>query len=419
MLAEQGTEFIYYYEETGHPAGYSGEVKGYVEFKRNGTAIADINTIALNSSLTVTNNFDADTSYSMPVNKTINGTTVASTEVFSFLMKLKKIVVGGKEYTYDEDSTSDPADDVGENKVYTDAEYSKSLTSAGLTKTIKGSGTTIFAPVYFKAPGAYTFEISEKDLTDTQIANKFVKDSRIYQATITVNEDMSVSSNINLKVKNADGDFEACDSTVTVPTFDNTITIDKDSSASWTPTGKKILKGITAKEGQENPEYTFYFEILEGDTKVATGKADCNAENDYNADITFTVNSKSSYYSGTALNSLVFDGDDLGRHSFMIKEIVPKDADPDIDYVAEDVYTVVDVEAENGGLKATATYYTDLLEGDNKDKPQFVNNYHNRLTIPTTGINLDIMHYILVFILAGCAWTLYLFRRKKHRDKED
>jgi hypothetical protein len=400
--------YIYYYEETSHPTGYSGSCEGYVEFQRNGTKIADIDTIAFGSFVYATNNFDADTSYSMPVKKTINGATVTSTEVFSFLMKLIKID--------DEDVTADEKGNVGANKVYTDEKFSKSMPSDGLTKTIKGCGTTIFAPVYFKAPGAYTFEISENDLTAAQIANKFAKDSTIYRATITVGTDLSVSSVELVGVK--DGVTTTYEEG-TVPTFNNTIEIKEGSSASWAPKGIKILKDITAKESQDNLEFTFNFAILENDKQVATGTAVCTAANNYKADINFTVNTDSSYYSKDSPSSLVFDGDDLGRHSFTIKEIVPADADadPNIDYVAEMVYTIVNVEAENGVLKATNVYYTDLK--DENGTPQFVNKYHKHYIIPETGIRLDFLRDVLVLILAGSALVLSQFRRKKHRGEAD
>jgi hypothetical protein len=396
---------IYYYEETAAPAGYSNPSHGFIEFKRNKTSIEGIKTIAYGATIYAINNFTGVASYSMPLKKTINGSNLKSTEEFNFLMTLAKI--DGKDVTPDEKGN------VGVGMVYTDAKYSESLTSAGLTKTIKGTGSTTFDPVYFKVPGAYTFEITEKDLTEAQTKNAFKKDENVYHATVTVDDQLNVLPDIKLEVKGDDGNFVDCDADVTVPAFDNKIVIDESGYASWTPKGVKILNGITGG----TDAYTFDFEILESKKQVATGKAVCSADNNYKANIEFTVNEDSSYHSDSS-NNFVFKGDALGRHGFTIQEIVPDDANPDIDYVAEKVYVTLDVESENGVLKVSnVKYYTTLMEDENT--PQFVNEFHNRLTIPTTGINLDIMHYILVFILAGCAWTLYLFRRKKHRDKED
>jgi pilin isopeptide linkage protein len=427
---------IYCYVETGKPDGYKGTVQGVVEFTHNGDKITNVRRITNGTTIYVTNDFQG-AEYTMPVKKTINGRLLENDEEFKFQMKLTGTsdltntddTTGGTDSTDDTtvdtddtDDTTVDTDDTGDTtvdtddtdavntddtsdstagtvdkKVYTDAGYTNVLGEDGLTATITGTGEENFGTLYFNTAGVYTFEIRELDLTETQYDSGYTKDDNVYTATITVAKEEDGGLYLkSVTLEDKKNSTDAC--AAVTPTFDNTF----EPMCAWIPEGFKVLKG-NRLNGIEKGE--FKFEVLENGKVKSTGSTDEGDVDDiYTAPITF--------------DTIRFTKAEVGTHSFTIQEIVPDKDDPDYDpnigYVAKPVEVTLKVELSDvdGDLHVVELAY-DTEDGE---APQFVNKYY---AIAGTGIHLDIMHYILVFVLAGCALILHQIRRKKHRDEED
>jgi hypothetical protein len=237
------------------------------------------------------------------------------------------------------------------------------------------------------------------DLTETQYDSGYTKDDNVYTATITVAKDQDgglVLNSDSVILEDKNNNTDAC--AAVKPTFNNTF----EPMCAWIPKGFKVLKG-NRLTGIEKGE--FKFEVLENGEVKSTGSTDeCDADDLYTANIIF--------------DTIRFTEAEVGAHSFTIQEIVPDKDDPDYDpnigYVAKPVEVTLNVELNEDDGKL---YVKDLTyDTADNEAPQFVNEYY---AIAGTGIHLDIMHYILVFVLAGCALILHQLRRKKHRDEED
>jgi pilin isopeptide linkage protein len=261
---------------TTHPAGVN------VNDLLSGDTIGIVNTISVPS-------------FTIPLNKTINGSNAASGVDFTFTLKQAS---GGTAYT--EENTA------------------AELIATGITVTNDGSGKVDFDALYFPFTGEYTFTLSEND-TD---AEGFTKDRTEYTVKITVGTDGATNTLCVESAKFYVGSEEKGDlMTGAVPTFDNTF----KSTGSFEVT---LHKEITNwPEGLDMPEFTFevYREgkKLEGISNNDKG----TITNDKNGTITFTI---------------PVTNDDLGTDQrYVIKEVAGDDSwftyDTDSVVVAVDI----------------------------------------------------------------------------------
>jgi pilin isopeptide linkage protein len=150
-----------------------------------------------------------------------------------------------------------------------------------------------------------------------------------------------------------------------------------------TLTGKKTMtqKGtdqtVAVQDGQ------FSFTVKERNTIVTTGttKADGSIE----------------------FNEITYIQSDVGEHIYTITEDTGDDAS--VTYDTHTATVVVKVTDNGNGTLAAA------VDEDNSDDIAFNNVY--TLKLIATGINLDILPYLLILLLAGFAGLLPLLRGKK------
>jgi pilin isopeptide linkage protein len=146
-------------------------------------------------------------------------------------------------------------------------------------------------------------------------------------------------------------------------------------------TQKKTGNELSVEKGQ------FTFTVKEGNTTVATGTTE--------ADGTITF------------DKITYVQSDVGEHTYTITEDTGDNSF--VEYSNESYSVKVLVTDQGDGTLATTVDYSGV-------EVVFHNTYS--LVVPT-GIRLDILPYLLVLVLAGCAGILPLLRRKKHRGNVD
>jgi pilin isopeptide linkage protein len=152
-------------------------------------------------------------------------------------------------------------------------------------------------------------------------------------------------------------------------------------------TGTKILTQKSTGQETSVSKGQFTFTVKEDNTIVATG------ETEDDGTITFT--------------KITYVQNDIGDHTYTITEDTGSNVF--MDYSDESFTVKVHVtDKGDGTLEATVD--------DSSDEVVFHNTYS--LMVPT-GIRLDILPYLLVLVLAGCAGILPLLRRRKHRGNVD
>jgi pilin isopeptide linkage protein len=274
-------------EQAAHVATHPTTIT--VNDKMPGETIGIVNTLSVPS-------------YSIPLDKTINGSHTDSGVNFTFTLKPLS------------------------GTAYTDSTVKTQLETSGITVTNDGSGAVEFDKLYFAAAGTYTFSLTENDTT----ANGFTKDSTEYKVEIVVD----IGSDNTLYIKSAKyyvgstlkGDLLNGD----VPTFDNTFSL----NGSFTLTAKKEITNWP--EGTDMPE--FEFQVYRNNKVITTAKNTADGTITFNVPITH---------------------EDLGTDQrYVIKEV--SGDDDRFVYDTSSVVASVDIVLdENGGLTGkNITYKT-------------------------------------------------------------
>jgi hypothetical protein len=318
----------------------------------------------------VTNNFKA-ASLTVPMQKTINGEEQNTAKEFSFTL-----------------AKTSGAD------MYSDEACLNKVTS--FTASIEGGGTINFNTLYFKNVGEYKFTLSENDLTQEETNEGFRKDSTVYNITVNVaNGDNGLYlSSATYTWKDDTGATQTGDLLKKgTPVFNNTLTLE--------PVTIQLngIKKLTGNRSYAIKAGEFKFNVVENGEVIATGK---------------TAAGSSNGTSSIVFDSITYDQDDLGTHVLTIYEVATNN-DFSITYCETKFFAVVTVEpiAGQSKLQATITYSTQdkSLLDETTGYPIFINEY---TAIPSTGINLDVMPYVMILTLAACVTVPTLLRRRKH-----
>jgi hypothetical protein len=282
--------------------------------------------------------------------------------------------------------------------VYSDEEcLNKAATS--LTASIEGAGTINFNTLYFKNVGEYKFTLSENDLTQEETNEGFRKDSTVYTITVNVaNSDSGLYlSSATYTWKDDTGVTQTGDLLKKgTPVFNNTLSLEP---VTIQLNGIKKLNGnrsYAIKAGE------FKFNVVENGEVIATGKTAAGSSDG-------TISTSSIVF-----DSITYGQDDLGTHVLTIYEVQANN-DFSITYCETKFFAIVNVEpiAGQSKLQATITYSTQdkSLLDETTGYPIFINEY---TAIPNTGINLDVMPYVMILTLAACVTVPTLLRRRKH-----
>jgi pilin isopeptide linkage protein len=318
---------LYCLVETDAPTGYAIDSEPYYfEFKTKGQGTVDhpsgvtLHQFISGGTYSFTNQF-TPASYSIPVAKTINGKTIDSDTKFTFTLKPKAV-----------------------DNIYTDADYTKAITTAGITTEISGSGKTVFDTLYFTKEGTYTFTMTEDNLSDTAIANGYSKDANSFTVTIEVGEGddnkMVVKS---ASFVSADSSVKGGDMSTSVPTFNNTLHLTGTLTLTATKEVTNRTKPVQAGE--------FAFTVSAGGEVIA----------ETNEDGTTKIGAdgkpvKKVFYTkagGDIEINIDLDQNDIGTKTYIISEVAGDD--DTIKYTTERVrYKVTIAEAGNGKVKATS-----------------------------------------------------------------
>jgi pilin isopeptide linkage protein len=302
---------LYCYIETEAPTGYpiTGD-RHYIEFtKHSNTGISGIMSSLKDATIPVINHFQTGI-IQIPVVKTVNGgSSSACRTEFQFTLV--------------------PSSDGSTG--WTDTRCKTAFTQG--TASIKGTGTTTFDTLYFNEIGTYTYTLTESDLSEEAIQQKYGKDDSTYQITIVVekaeNNGLMVTSATFQKV----GTAGTQDLTKTAPVFNNTYT----ASGSLVLEAQKVLEGNRAKAIEAGE---FNFKVTENGVLRATGTTEAG---DSAAAITFT--------------EITYDQKDIGTHTYEISEIEGNDTT--IGYLASPVTLIVEVVDNGDGTLTAVPAYPD------------------------------------------------------------
>jgi pilin isopeptide linkage protein len=326
---------LYCLVEESAPAGYViNSEPYYFEFKEKGYDAVEtpsnttLHQFISGGTYSFTNQFEA-ASYSVPVKKTINGKTVASTTEFSFNLK---------------------QDSGDTNVAYIDDTYTTAIPTNGITAKIAGSGETQFDKLYFTKTGTYTFLLTENDISAEATKKGYSKDSN----TFTVNIKVGSGNNNELVVESAN--FVSADSSVQSGSF-----------SAFTPTfnNKSSMKGtITLNAKKEVTNRTqpvqageFAFTVSAGGEVIAEKNADGTTKiGDDGKPV------KKKFYTkdgGDIEFNIDIDQDDVGTKTYIISEVTGDD--PTIKYTTDRVRVKVTI-AENGNGGVVATNYEYLTD---------------------------------------------------------
>jgi pilin isopeptide linkage protein len=170
------------------------------------------------------------------------------------------------------------------------------------------------------------------------------------------------------------------------PVFTNTFTYTAEGEISL-EAKKKLLQKNTNEELDLKAD-EFSFEVYDGTTKVAEGT------NDGDGNIEFSA--------------IKYDLSDLGEHKYTVKEV--KGDEMFVEYSTTEYEVTVKVtDAGSGKLNAVVTSVNGV-DATTANYPLLFENYY---TFVLTGINLDILPYILIVVLAAGFGVLMLMRRRK------
>jgi pilin isopeptide linkage protein len=210
------------------------------------------------------------------------------------------------------------------------------LESSGIQTTITGTGTAYFATLHFKYIGDYTYYVEENDLSQEALSHGYKeKDTTIYQLKITVGEKdgkIAVTS-VTFSADGKNGDLLAGDQIV----FNNQLRL----TGTLALQVKKTVSGLS-RDVQDDE---FSFEVVHNGSVVT----DSNGN-----DLVFKTGEK-----GMVDITIPLTQDDIGTQYYIIREIVPDDADKEssISYDAAPVIAKVTIGevSENGTAKVAAT----------------------------------------------------------------
>jgi pilin isopeptide linkage protein len=314
-------------------------IKKHQESHPEGITVIDLSP---GGTYTVTNHF-AGASATIPVAKTINGKNLSSTTDFSFT--LQQIT----------------SDDGSKLTVYTDEDYKGTLPTTGLKKTITGSGSDYFDPLYFKETGTYTFSLTEDSLSSVAQNHGFSEENRDqteYKVTVVVSEvDKDGKKTIEVtKITYAGGTKSGDILQSDVPTFNNGLSLEG--------TLKLQVKKTVTGRAAEVAEGEFAFTVLNNGEAI---------KDQYGNALIFETEN-----GGMVNISIPLTQDDIGDHDYVIKEVVPTTEDPSISYDASPVIasvTIGEVSGANGASVAAITDVTYTADQTEDGVPLMVNKY--------------------------------------------
>jgi pilin isopeptide linkage protein len=344
---------LYCLIETNAPAGYKVDSEPYYfEFKEKNHDVIDhpsdieLHQFISGGTYSFTNDFIA-ASYSVPVQKTINGKIINSDTAFSFTLKQTS-----GDTIYANDSCTTP------------------ISADGLKASINGSGKTSFDKMYFAKTGTYQFTLTEDDLSEIAIKDGYSKDNNTFTLTIVVD----AGDDNELVIKSAS--FTSNDASVaggnlsnSVPTFNN----ESHLTGTITLNAKKEVTNRTnaVKAGE------FAFTVSVGGEVIA----------EKNDDGTTKIGSdgkpvKKLFYTkdgGDIEINIDIDQDDVGTKTYVISEVEGNDSS--IKYTTDRVRVKVTIaEAGNGEVKATNyEYLTDAV---------FTNEYNAEGSVKLDGTKI-------------------------------
>jgi pilin isopeptide linkage protein/uncharacterized repeat protein (TIGR01451 family) len=314
-------------------------IKNHQESHPEGITVIDLSP---GGTYTVTNHF-AGASAQIPVAKTINGKNLSSTTDFSFT--LQQIT----------------SDDGSKLTVYTDEDYKGTLPTTGLKKTITGSGSDYFDPLYFKETGTYTFSLTEDSLSSVALNRGFSEENRDqteYKVTVVVSEvDKDGKKTIEVtKITYAGGTKSGDILQSDVPTFNNGLKLEGTLKL-------RVKKTVTGRAA-EVAEGEFAFTVLNDGEAI---------KDQYGNALIFETEN-----GGMVNISIPLTQDDIGDHDYVIKEVVPTTEDPSISYDASPVIasvTIGEVSGANGASVAAITDVTYTADQTEDGVPLMVNKY--------------------------------------------
>jgi pilin isopeptide linkage protein len=320
-------------------------IAAHVAEKHGGLTVVDMTP---GGTYTVTNTFTG-ASYQIPVKKTINRESIHSTVDFTFNL------------------TQVAADDGSMLPVYTDEDYKVAMPSSGIKATITGSGTTDFTTLHFKSAGTYAFTMTENDLSKDASDRGYSKDTSTYKVVVVVSESNNALSVTSVTYTSDSTEYAKGDilENGDVPTFDNTLSL----VGSLNLQVKKVVSGRATEVKADE----FSFTVTDNSTGQTIKDSDGN-------DLVFKTQE-----GGLVDITIPLSHKDIGTKRYIIREVVPADADKDtsIGYTASPVIAKVTIgeitaaESPNGqaGVAATSkvTYTADKKEDG---VPLMVNEYH-------------------------------------------
>jgi pilin isopeptide linkage protein len=345
---------LYCLVEEDAPTGYTiDSTPYYFEFRDKGSdTVTYPSGVVLHQFITggtysFTNQFESAT-YSIPVQKTINGkTTVASTTEFSFTLKQKS-------------GDTTPA--------YLDTTCQTVIPTSGITATIAGSGETLFDGLYFEKEGTYTFLLTENALSNEATKMGYSGDDNTFTVTITVvcgsNHDLVVESAVFTSAKSS---VSGGDLSTSVPTFNNKSTM----KGTITLTAKKVVTNRTLPV--QAGEFGFTVSV-DGEVIAETNEDGTTKIGEDGKPV------KKVFYTqqgGNIQINLDIDQDDVGTKTYIISEV--QGSDSTIKYTTDRVRVKVTIaEDGKGGVVATKYEYVD-------DVSTFTNEYKATGSITLQG----------------------------------
>jgi pilin isopeptide linkage protein len=340
---------LYCLKEVIAPAGYKIDTNPYYfEFKTSNHGIVDhpsnvtVHQFVSGGTYSFTNQF-TPASLTIPVEKLINSKSVSSTTEFSFTLK----------------QTSGEA-------VYTDESYSKALTTAGISASVKGTGKTTFDTLYFTKEGTYTFTLSENDLSRAATAQGYTKDSKTYTLTVVVGHTTDSLTISSATYASSEAAGTSVDLTTTAPIFNN----GSHMSGTITLHAKKVVENRTADVKADE----FGFTVSVGGEVVPETNDDGSVK--YGSD---GKPVKKVFYTkagGDIDFEIPIDQDDVGTQTYIISEVTGTDSS--IKYTTDKVRVKVTI-AETGNGKVEATNYEYLTDA------VFTNEYVASGSLTITG----------------------------------
>ncbi len=324
---------LYYLVEKSAPVGYKVDsTPYYLEFQNQAHSAShvhpnegEVHKFINGGTYSFTNQF-TPASLTIPVEKLINSKSVSSTTEFSFTLK----------------QTSGEA-------VYTDESYSKALTTAGISASVKGAGKTTFDTLYFTKEGTYTFTLSENDLSSAATTQGYTKDSKTYTLTVVVGHTTDSLTISSATYVSSEAAGTSVNLTTAAPIFNN----GSHMSGTITLHAKKVVENRTA--GVEEGEFGFIVSV--GGEVVPETNADGSVK--YGSDGNPVKKVFYTKAGGDIDFEIPIDQDDVGTQTYIISEVTGTDSS--IKYTTDKVRVKVTI-AETGNGKVEATKYEYLTD---------------------------------------------------------